>query len=72
MQNIKPSVETSVTRTKRVSVTLTQEQVVEDWLIRHVPQFRGMSELDFTWHYYEGYLKHESLSVSAQRVTEGK
>lgn len=75
MPDVKPSVETSVTRKKTVSVELTDDLVeaaVKEWLIRHVAQFRGMGNLEFSWNTYEGSLKAHALTVTAERTTEGK
>lgn len=47
---------TTVTR-REVSMEMTEEQLqqaVRDWLVRHVPQFRGMEELRFVWGSVQG------------------
>lgn len=42
---------TTVTR-REVSMEMTEEQLqqaVRDWLVRHVPQFRGMEDIRIVW-----------------------
>lgn len=42
---------TTVVR-REVSIDMTEEQLqqaVREWLVRHVPQFRGMAELRLVW-----------------------